>query len=74
MFSAVLKVYSLTSARRFSGELEEAHASGCITRLPHFNSVLNVLDKTETTPILRNMIEVAALPLKAVEMNFAVDG
>ena len=73
LFSAVLKVYSLMSARRFNGELEEAHEQGYVHHLPHFNSVLNVFDKEETTPILRGMIETSALPLRSVETRFAVD-
>jgi transposase len=73
IFAAVFKVFSLTSARRFSGELAEAHEAGYIDHCPHFNSVLSVFDKEETTEILRNMIAVSALPLKAVEQDFAVD-
>jgi transposase/predicted nucleic acid-binding Zn finger protein len=73
MFAACLKVFSLTSARRFNGELEEAHDAGFLSRMPHFNSVLNVFDKEETTTILKGMIEASALPLSSVEKNFAVD-
>ncbi len=73
IYSTVMKVYSLTSARRFSGELAEAHEAGYICQCPHFNSVLNVFDKEETTPILRKMIETSALPLRSVESQFAID-
>jgi SWIM zinc finger len=41
IFSAVFKCYSLTSARRFSGELAEAHEQGFISRCPHFSTVLD---------------------------------
>jgi len=73
IYSACLKVYSLMSARRFSGELAEAHDAGYIARLPHFNTVLNVFDREETTAVLKGMIETSALPLRAVETAFAVD-
>lgn len=73
IFAACMKVYSLNSARRFNGELEEACEQGFIGRVPHFNSVLNVFDKEETTPILKNMIQMSALPLVPVEKTFAVD-
>lgn len=73
VYSACLKVYSLMSARRFSGELEEAHVAGHVARLPSFNSVLSVLDREETTPVLRDLIEASALPLRSVETTFAVD-
>lgn len=73
VFSAVFKTYSLTSARRFSGELAEAHEAGFISRCPHFNTVLDVFDKEETTPILQRMIRDSAAPLAGVEFDFAVD-
>jgi transposase len=73
LFAAVLKVYSLMSVRRFNGELEEAHERGYIGRLPHYNHAVDMLDKPEVTPMLKAMIETAALPLSAVETVFAVD-
>jgi hypothetical protein len=73
LFSAVLKVYSLMSARRFAGELAEAHDRRYIDRLPHFTSVLNVFDNPDMTPLLKGMIETSAMPLSAVETKFAVD-
>ncbi len=73
LFSAVLKVYSLMSARRFSGELADAQDCGYITHAPHFNSVLNVFDNADVTPILKGMVETSALPLREVETVFATD-
>jgi transposase len=73
LFSAILKVYSLMSARRFSGELESARDRGFIDQLPHFNTVLGVFDNPIMTPFLKGMIEASALPLRAVEIDFATD-
>lgn len=73
VYSAIFKVYSTLSARRFSGDLEEAHAQGHIGRLPHYNTVLNYLDNAAVTPILYDLIERSSLPLRAVEETFAVD-
>jgi transposase len=73
LFAAVLKVFSEKSARRFSGELEEAQEQGFIEQVPHFTSVTNVFDKVETTVLLKSMIEGSALPLRAVETDFATD-
>jgi transposase len=73
MFSAILKVYSLVSARRFSGELESAHERGYIERLPHYNTVLGVFDDSNVTPLLKGMIEASAIPLRTVETEFATD-
>ena len=67
------KVYSGLSGRRFSSDLQEAHVKGYISRLPHFNSIYNYFDKPELTPLLRELVTVTALPLKAVESDFAVD-
>jgi transposase len=73
IFSAVFKVYSTMSARRFTSDLSDAQTKGYIGRVPHFNSVLNALEAPETFPILTGMIERSSLPLRAVESNFAVD-
>jgi transposase len=73
LFAAVFKVYSTLSARRFSGDLEEARERGYIDCLPHFNSVLNVLENPLVTPILADLIRRSALPLREVETEFAVD-
>lgn len=73
LFAGVFKVYSLMSARRFSGELAEAQQRGYIDRLPHFNSVLNIFDNADVTPLLKGMVATSALPLAEVETKFAVD-
>jgi transposase len=73
LFSAIYKVYSTFSARRFMCDLEEAHRRGHISHLPHFNGVLLGLDNPASTPILFNMIRQSALPLRVVDTCFAVD-
>ncbi|HWE96242.1 MAG TPA: transposase [Tepidisphaeraceae bacterium] len=73
VFSAVFKVYSLFSARRFTSDLCDAQAKGYIDKVPHFNSVLRYLENPELFDILTHLIEQAALPLKSVEEKFAVD-
>lgn len=73
IFSAVMKVYSLNSARRFNGELEQAHANGYLSRVPHFNCVLRVFDQPATTDILKSMVVTSSKPLSAVDDDFAVD-
>ena len=73
VFSAAFKVYSTVSARRFMSDLREAHERGYVTRVPHYNSIFNYLEDARLTPVLRAMIEQSSLPLKAVEVDFAVD-
>jgi transposase len=71
--SAAFKVYSTVSARRFMCDLRAASSMGLIDRTPHYNSIFNVLDKASVTPILHELITRAALPLRALETDFAVD-
>jgi transposase len=73
LFCAVFKVYSTMSARRFTSDLCDAQAKGYVEKVPHFNSVLNALESPELFPILLNLIEQAALPLRSVETDFACD-
>ncbi|SPF44658.1 transposase [Candidatus Sulfotelmatobacter kueseliae] len=73
IFSAVFKVYSTVSARRFMSDLRDAHAKGFISKTPHFNSILNYLENPDMTPILRRLITQSSLPLQSVETDFAVD-
>ena len=40
---------------------------------PHFNSVTNYLSNADMTPILKHLVTVSSLPLKAVETQFAAD-
>jgi hypothetical protein len=71
-FAAVLKIYTLFSARRFMGELEDA-VDGGLVRSMHFNSVLKAIENPALTPILMDMIRQSSLPLSSVETVFAPD-
>jgi hypothetical protein len=73
IFSSVYKVYSTVSARRFMTDLKDACARRYIARMPCYNSVINYLEMEELTPILKRLITESALPLKAIESDFAVD-
>lgn len=72
-FAATFKVYSRFSSRRFSSDLREAQERGLIRRAPHFNSVTNYLSDPALRPVLHDLITVSAMPLRAVESDFAVD-
>ncbi len=73
VFAAMLKVYGTASARRSMSDLREAHARGYIAKMPCHNSVLNALENPDLAPILFGLIAESARPLKAVEIDFAVD-
>ena len=73
VFSTVFKVYTAMSTRRCNGDLEDAHAKGYISDVPHFNTVVKYFDKPDLIPILRTLIQESSLCLKSVEVDFAVD-
>jgi hypothetical protein len=73
LFAAAFKVYSTVSARRFMTDLSTAQTLGFIDKTPHYNSIFNVLDRESLTPILKELITRSALPLRALETDFAVD-
>jgi transposase/predicted nucleic acid-binding Zn finger protein len=73
VFAAAFKVYSTISQRRFMSDLREAYRRGYISKIPHFNCVSKALENPNLTPILRELITVSSLPLKAVETDFAAD-
>ena len=73
IFGATFKVYSTLSGRRFMSDLRQAHQRGYLSRLPHYNSLFNYLENPKLTPILRELIVESSLPLKSVEVDFAVD-
>ncbi len=73
IFSMCYKVYSGFSYRRFSSDLREAHHNSIIAKMPSYSSVANYLDDPNSTEILKRLITISSLPLKAVESQFAVD-
>jgi len=73
IFSAAFKVYSTVSGRRFMTDLRDAQSKGFITKTPHYNSIFNYLENPGMTPILKALITQSSLPLKSVEVDFAVD-
>ena len=73
IFAAAFKVYSTVSGRRFMIDLSTAAQMGLINTVPHYNSIFNTLDSESLTPILHELITRSALPLKALETDFAVD-
>jgi transposase len=73
VFSCVAKVYEKLSSRRNSTDLKFACDKGYIGHNPHFNTVLKYFGDERLTPLLTNLIQLSALPLKDMEDTFAVD-
>jgi hypothetical protein len=73
IFAMVFKVYSTFSARRFSSDLREALNRGHLSRnVPGLKTAI-MMEQPEFTPILKQLVAESALPLRAVETDFAVD-
>ena len=73
VFASVYKVYVGFSARRFTCDLREAEIGGYIEKAASFTSVNRYLANPDLTEILKDLVTVSSLPLKAVETDFAVD-
>ena len=73
VFGAGLKVYSTMSGRRAMTDLRHAHRDGLMDKLPNVSTVLDYLGKPELTTLLVSLIEQSALPLRSVEVDFAID-
>ena len=73
IFAMAFKVYSTVSGRRFMTDLRGAHARGYVENLPCYNSIFNYFESEMLTPYLQMLIEESALPLQAIEEDFAVD-
>ena len=73
VFAVALKVYTLMSGRRASSDMRGARDKGHLSTAPHHSRVTRFLEDPTLTPILGELIRESALPLRAVEVNFAVD-
>ena len=73
VFTAVYKVYSMLSGRRFGTDLEEVYKSGYLTRKISSMMAWSFLESPSLTPVLQELITVSSFPLRAVETVFAPD-
>jgi transposase len=74
VYGAIVKVYSMMSGRRASTGIVECETKGLIGHAPHYNSIFRYMEDASLTPILRALVEQSAMPLRAVECDFAIDG
>lgn len=73
LFSACFKVYSNLSGRRFMTDMREAAKKGLVEKAPCYNAIFQVIEGKGSTPIIKKLIEMSGLPLRSVEVDFAVD-
>lgn len=73
VFTLISRAYSTMSGRRLDSEVRDAQAKGLLDKAPSYNSGFRYLENPDLTPLLKDLIEESAKPLKAVETDFAVD-
>jgi transposase len=73
IFAMAFKVYSTLSTRRFMTDLKDAQVKGYVEQLPSYNSIIRYFESEMLTPYLQMLIEESALPLAAIEQDFAAD-
>jgi hypothetical protein len=73
LFTIAFKVYSTISSRRFASDLREAQRRGHVGQVLPSQKISDYLSNPAMTPILKHLIAQSALPLKAVEKDFAID-
>ncbi len=73
IFAACVKIYSGLSGRRNQTDLNEALQRGYLQKPIHYNTLSKYLEREDLTPVLKQLIIESSLPLKSVEVDFAVD-
>jgi len=73
LFACAFKIYCGLSIRRYMCDMNDARENGYLTRPVHYSKVSAFLCNPDLTPALKAMIQRSALPLRAVEVDFATD-
>ena len=73
VFGSAMKVYTTFSLRRFISDMKIAKEFDLVDKVPCYSSISNFMNRKELTPILKQLIQLSAMPLKEVEVDFAVD-
>ena len=73
LFAIGLKVYGTMSGRRAMTDFRNAQSAGLLSTCPSFSTAFRYMEDPTLTPVLKSLIEQSALPLKAVESDFAAD-
>jgi Transposase DDE domain/SWIM zinc finger len=72
-FACALKVYTTISGRRASTDMRDAQHKGHLSRAPHYSAVYRYLEDPAMTPVLKTLIAESSLPLRSIEVDFAID-
>jgi len=69
----IIKVYYCRSSRRIIGRLKLLKKTGYVTKIPHYNTIINYMGNPETTLYLNELVKITSRPFKHIETNFAPD-
>ena len=73
LYGMGLKVYSTLSTRRAMSGIRSAVSAGRMGKEPSFSTPIRYFQRPEVTPVLRQLIQLSALPLRDIEVDFAQD-
>ena len=68
-----IKVFTTASTERAMCDVENAARDGQLGKTPSSTSITRYLEKPDLTPLLEQLIEESALPLRELEVDFAAD-
>ncbi|MEK6890017.1 MAG: transposase [Nanoarchaeota archaeon] len=73
VYAICLRAYNNTSTRRIQSDLKMARQIGYTDSDIPFNTLLDHLERRDLTYTLTRLVEISALPLHQVELDFAID-
>ena len=74
IFAATMKTFGGLSGRRSDSDLKACARNGLLDAVPSYNTIFDYMEKDDTTPVLKTLVHVSAMPLATVETAFAIDG
>ncbi len=73
VFAAAFKVFSTFSLRRFQADAKAAKENGYLDKVPCYSTIGVYMEKSELTPVIRELIKITSLALASVETDFTID-
>src|SRR3989344_3796954 len=73
IFAMVMKEYLNISSRRVQSDLKLFKEAGFMESEIPFNTLLDHMEKSELKYIFKELVEISSLPLKEIELDFAID-
>src|ERR1700733_2809055 len=74
VYLAAMKVFGTMSGRRSTTDLDACQESGHVEKAIHYNSIFRLIERSDLTPLLQQLVEESARPLRPVERFFSPDG